>query len=127
MKRLRILLDESVPAGLVELLPDFDVSTVRKQWWNGLQNGVLLRAAVEAGFEVLITFDRSIPSQQNLQAIGIAVVTISGVHNNVVAVRPLIPQIVAALRAVKPGVVIRVMPAGRDSIFDAAVMIEVGF
>ncbi|HUP44140.1 MAG TPA: hypothetical protein VM779_01370 [Thermoanaerobaculia bacterium] len=34
----------------------------------------MLRAAVDAGFDALITFDASLPNQQNLRAIGIGVV-----------------------------------------------------
>ncbi|HEX6085036.1 MAG TPA: hypothetical protein VF266_10960 [Thermoanaerobaculia bacterium] len=54
---------------------------MRAQRWLGLRNGVLLRAAVDAGFDVFITNDSSIEFQQNVTRIGIAVVAIVGCRN----------------------------------------------
>jgi hypothetical protein len=64
---LRILVDESLPRQFATELQGHEVSTAREQRWLGLQNGLLLRAAVGAGFVVLVTADRSVEFQQNLQ------------------------------------------------------------
>lgn len=58
--------DESIPLELEEQLTAYDVSTVRARRWAGLRNGVLPRAAADAGFDVLITADNSMRYQQNL-------------------------------------------------------------
>jgi hypothetical protein len=100
---LRVLIDESVPRHLAPELPGHDVSTVRAQGWSRLRNGVLLRAAVDAGFQVVVTADQSIPFQQNLAKIGIAVVVVLRVRNRMADLRPLIPRILAAIERVKPG------------------------
>ncbi|HEV8661181.1 MAG TPA: hypothetical protein VGS96_21465 [Thermoanaerobaculia bacterium] len=113
---MRILLDESVPRDLAADFAAHDVSTVRKERWIGLRNGVLLRAAAAAGFDVLITMDRSLPYQQNLRAIGIAVVVITRVRNHMRELRPLIPQIENALVLIRPGDVFEVSPPGRDVV-----------
>jgi hypothetical protein len=94
---LRILIDESLPIALALEFVNQDVSTVRAQRWLGLRNGVLLRAAVDAGFDVLITADNALRSQQNLPAIGIGVVLISGVRNRMRDLRPLMPRVLQAL------------------------------
>jgi hypothetical protein len=105
---LRVLVDESLPVGLAKELPDFEVSTVRAQRWLGLKNGVLLRAAVDGGFDVLLTADRALRHQQNLSRIGIAVVLIVRVRNRMTELRPLLPRIKTALRQVRSGELIEV-------------------
>jgi len=89
-------------------LSAIDVSTVHAQKWLQLKNGVLLRAAVSAGFTVLLSADQDLQYQQNLRKIGIAVVVIVGVRNRIEELRPLIPQMIEALRAVNSGEVIEV-------------------
>jgi len=105
------LLDESLPIGLAKELPGFEVSTVRAQQWLGLKNGVLLRAAVSAGFDVLLTADRALKKQQNLPKIGIAVVLLLRVRNRISDLRPLLPHILVALAEVQKGELVEVAPA----------------
>jgi hypothetical protein len=105
---LKVLVDESLPVGLVAELPGHEVSTVRAQRWLGLKNGVLLRAAVDAGFEILLTADGALRHQQNLARIGIAVVLVVRVRNRMTELRPLLPRIEAALREVRTGELIEV-------------------
>jgi hypothetical protein len=105
---LRVLVDESLPVALVVELTGHDVSTVRAQRWLGLRNGVLLRAAVDAGFHVIVTADKALRHQQNLASIGIAVVLITRVRNRMQDLRPLLPGILAALDQVEKGRLIEV-------------------
>jgi len=100
---LRILIDESLPIALALDFAGHDVSTVRAQRWLGLRNGVLLRAAVDAGFEVMVTADKALRSQQNLSAIGIGVVLITGVRNRMRDLRPLMPRVLQVLATVRKG------------------------
>lgn len=98
---MRILIDESLPIALALDFAGHDVSTVRAQRWLGLRNGVLLRAAVDAGFEVMVTADKALRSQQNLSAIGIGVVLITGVRNRMRDLRPLMPRVLQVLATVR--------------------------
>lgn len=100
---MRILIDESLPIALARDLGMPDVSTVRAEQWLGLRNGVLLRAAVDRGFDVLVTADRALRHQQNLVAIGIAVVLVTGVRNRMQDLRPLLPLITNAVRTIQKG------------------------
>jgi rRNA-processing protein FCF1 len=92
-----------LPVELADELPGIDVTTVHAQRWLRLRNGVLLRAAVDAGFTVILTGDQSLQYQQNLRKIGIAAVIVSGIRNRIEELRPLIPQILAALNTVRSG------------------------
>jgi hypothetical protein len=49
---VRVLVDQCLPRHLATELTGHEATTVRAQRWLGLRNGVLLRAAVDAGFAV---------------------------------------------------------------------------
>ena len=107
---MKVLVDESLPIALalVPELSSYEVSTVRAQRWLGLKNGVLLRAAVDAGFDTLLTADRALRHQQNLARIGIGVVLITGVRNRMADLRPLLPRITSALERVQHGQLVEI-------------------
>jgi len=100
---LRVLIDESLPVELADELPGFEVTTVHAQNWLRLRNGALLRAAVAAGFNAILTADSDLQYQQNLRKIGIAAVIVVRVRNRIEDLRPLIPRILEALHDVQPG------------------------
>ena len=108
MRKLRVLIDESLPVELALELRGYEAATVHAQGWLRLKNGVLLRAAISAGFTVIITADTDLQYQQNLQKIGIGAVVVTGVRNRIEELRPLVPQIVDALRSIGPGQVIEI-------------------
>jgi hypothetical protein len=60
---LRILLDESVPKALGFLIECHFVRSVQFAGFAGLQNRELMEAMVDAGYDVLITFDQNLPYQ----------------------------------------------------------------
>ena len=105
---MRVLVDESLPIALTQEFPTHDVSTVRTQRWLGLRNGVLMRAAADAGFQVLLTADRALRNQQNLPRIGISVIIVVRVRNRMSDLRPLLPRIEAALSEIRPGQLIEI-------------------
>lgn len=74
---MRILLDENAPSGLRRLLAGHDARTAAEMGWARYSNGQLLDEAEKAGFEALITGDRSFPYQQNLAGRTIAVIVLS--------------------------------------------------
>ncbi len=83
------------------------VTTVVDAGYSGLKNGVLLRAA-EGDFDVLITVDRNLPFQQNLGAQQIAVLIIIAEGVTYPDLKPLVPEVLAALRTIKPGELLQV-------------------
>ena len=105
---MRVLVDQCLPRHLAAELTGHEATTVRAQRWLGIRNGVLLRAAVDAGFEVFITNDSSLEFQQNVKRIGIAVIAIVGFRNRIQDLRPLIPQIVQILTTIQSGQVVTI-------------------
>jgi hypothetical protein len=73
-----VLFDHGTPKGLARALSEHAVNTVQSRGWGRLSNGELLNAAEQAGFEVLLTTDRRIRYQQNLNVRRIALVVLTG-------------------------------------------------
>jgi predicted nuclease of predicted toxin-antitoxin system len=72
---MRLLLDESVPRRLKRSLPRHAVRNVVEMGWDGIRNGELLaRAANE--FDALVTVDKNLQYQQNLDNLPIAVIVL---------------------------------------------------
>ena len=104
----RVLLDESVPHDLLLHLGEFDVVTVQTLGWAGMKNGALLRAAREAGIQILITADRRIEYQQNIPKSGVALVVLEARSTRMADILPLVPALVAALLSARVGEVTHV-------------------
>ena len=104
---MRILLDECVPRRFRLQLPDHEVHTVPEMGWASRRNGALL-ASASGKFEVLITTDQRMHSQQNVARHDIAVVVLVARRNKVDFLVPLVPELVKVLATVKSGEVYRV-------------------
>jgi len=96
-----ILLDNNVPRGLALALTSHTVTEAREHGWATLKNGDLLTVAEEAGFEVLVTSDKSIRYQQNLMGRKIALVVLS--QGRWELVRRKLAEIAASVAAAAPG------------------------
>jgi hypothetical protein len=99
---VRVLLDENLPRDLVAELPGHHVTTVQAVGWSGTSNGELLRRA-RGRFDVLMTTDRRLPHQQNLQAMRISVLVVRAPSNRMVHLKPLLSRILRALDGLRPG------------------------
>ncbi len=73
---MRILFDHGTPAPLIPFLEGHAVTKAKDMGWERLVNGELLKAAEEAGFEVLLTTDKNMASQQNFSTRKIAIVVL---------------------------------------------------
>jgi hypothetical protein len=73
-----ILFDHGAPRGLRRSLHNHTVYTAREKGWDTLNNGLLLNAAEEAGFDLLLTTDQRIRYQQNLQGRRISILVLTG-------------------------------------------------
>jgi hypothetical protein len=104
---MRILLDESLPIELRAEIPAHDVRYVRELGWSGLKNGELLARAAPI-FDVLLTADRNLEYQQNLEKLPIAVVVLVARSNRVEQLRPLLPELHRALSLLQPCSLVRV-------------------
>jgi predicted nuclease of predicted toxin-antitoxin system len=105
---VRILLDENLNWRLEQFLPGHEVKSVPRIGWAGLKNGKLLARAARENFDVLVTMDGSMASQQNLSKIKLAIVALRAPSNRLADTSPLMPKVLAILPALKPGKVVRV-------------------
>jgi len=98
---MRVLFDKSAPYGLARRLEGHTVSTAEERGWGRLENGALLIAAEEAGFEVFLTADKNLRYQQNLAGRKIALVVLGNSPWPLVQLH--IPEILTAVNAVTAG------------------------
>jgi hypothetical protein len=105
---VRILLDEQLPRQLVPYFVDHEVRTTQEQGWAGLKNGDLLKQALAARFQVLVTGDKNLEFQQNLTASGLIVIVLVAVSNKIEDLLPCVPRALEAMSKAKPGNVLRV-------------------
>jgi hypothetical protein len=96
-----ILLDNNAPRGLVRALAGHTVVEAREGGWATLENGELLNAAEEAGFDVIVTSDKGIRYQQNLEGRKIALVVLTKGRWRLV--RRMLTEIADVVNSVVPG------------------------
>jgi len=104
---MRILLDESLPIELRSELPGHAVRYVREMGWAGLKNGELLACAA-AQFDVVLTADRNLEYQQNLNTLPVAVVVLMAMSNRIEQLRQLLPRLLQVLSSLPPCTLVRV-------------------
>jgi hypothetical protein len=96
-----ILFDHGTPRGIARHLLEHTVKEACAQGWDRLTNGELLKAAEEAGFDLLLTTDKNIRYQQNLQQRKIAIVVLGRARWRLI--KPVLVHVVAAVNASQPG------------------------
>ena len=98
---MKILLDHCTPDGLKGHLPGHEVHTARSEGWEKLSNGKLIRAAIENGYETLITADKKMQKQQEISGQPLRVVVLT--HPKWPDMKTQIPEIREAVKEAKQG------------------------
>lgn len=106
---MQILIDECLPKKLKQELVGHSVYTVQEKGWSGMKNGELLSRA-ENEFDVWLTADQNIESQQNLNRFNIAAVVLVARQNKLELLLPLIPQLHNVLKNIKPNQLLYIEP-----------------
>src|SRR5438067_2259448 len=96
-----VLFDHGTPRSIARSLAGHTVTQAKPRGWDQLSNGELLRAAEEAGFDVLLTTDKNMQYQQNLKGRRIGIVVLGNPQRP--AVQRYIGRVVAAVNAATPG------------------------
>ena len=99
---MKLLLDECIDKGLAKHFKGYTVKTVPQNGWAGLKNGKLLSLA-EKNFDIFITVDRNLSSQQNLSRYNIAVLVLSSTSNRLQDLEKLVPKILTGIRKISKG------------------------
>ena len=101
---IRILIDECLPKQLkrwlAEIDADLEIQTIKEAGWEGMKNGVLLRAA-NGKYDVLVTADKNMHHQQNFVGLDISVLVYP--TNRAKAVKLGVTALDQSLRKIKPG------------------------
>jgi hypothetical protein len=96
-----ILFDHGTPAPLIPFLEGHTVTKAKDAGWDKLVNGELLKAAEEAGFELLLTTDKNMVAQQNLKSRAIAIVVLGNSQWRIV--QRYVRRIAASVDSATPG------------------------
>lgn len=99
---MKLLLDENLPHQLRLELPGHEVFTAAYMGWSGIENGELLRLAAGDGFDAVITNDRGLEYQQNVDALPVAIIVLLAKANTIEALRPLVGELLAKLTNLRP-------------------------
>ncbi len=74
---MKILLDECVTKRLKIYIEEFEVFTVRELELSGIKNGKLMAYCVENKFDILLTIDKNLIHQQNLDKYPVTIVVLN--------------------------------------------------
>jgi hypothetical protein len=88
---MKILLDECVTKKLRPFLGKHEVFTVTQMGWNGFRNGNLMDKAVGESFDMLITIDKNLRFQQNIQKKDLIVVMFDSPSSKIEVLQKFIP------------------------------------
>jgi predicted nucleic acid-binding protein len=94
---MKILLDECVTKRLKTHLQEFEVFTVRQLNLSGIKNGKLLTYCVENNFDILLTIDKNLLFQQNLENYNVTIIVFNTFSSK-------IEEIINFLPAFKSGI-----------------------
>ncbi len=90
---MKILLDECVTKRLKPYLQEYETFTVMEMGWGGLKNGKLLSQCVENNFEILLTIDKNLMFQQNLEKYAISIVVLNSPSSKIEDLVLFVPSI----------------------------------
>ncbi len=103
---MKVLFDANTPAPLARFLRGHEVVRADELGWQGLENGALLDAAEQAGFDLLLTCDQNVRYQQNLVNRKLAMVVLSS--NHWPTLRRVAARIATAVDFVQTGQIVKV-------------------
>lgn len=104
---MRVILDECVTRKLRRELAGHVVFTVQGAGYSGYTNGALLRR-LDGKYDVLVTMDGSMPSQQLVSSFKIGVIVLHARSNRIGDLQPLVPELLAAIAAIEPGELVHI-------------------
>ena len=89
---MKILLDECLTKRLKPNLQEFEVFTVSEMNWNGIKNGKLISLCIENDFDLVLTIDKNLMFQQNLDKYNLTIVVLSSLTSKIEELVLFIPS-----------------------------------
>ena len=103
---MRVLFDQGTPVPLRNFLDSHQIETAYERGWSQLTNGDLLAAAEREGFEVFVTTDKNLSSQQNIDGLPFAIVELSS--TSWPRIQIAVASVILVIDAATPGTVTEV-------------------
>lgn len=89
---MKILLDECVTKQLKKYLEEFDTFTVRELDLSGIKNGKLMAYCTENNFDILLTIDKNLMFQQNLEKYPVTIVVLNSFTSKIEELVTFLPS-----------------------------------
>jgi len=105
---LKILLDHNLDRRLKIYLAGHDTATTQEKGWANVVNGELLKLAESVGFDVLLTADANIKSQQNLASRRIAILVLRAFNISLTTHTEMVGDVANALESILPGEIVEI-------------------
>ncbi len=90
---MKILLDECITKQLKKYLLDFEVYTVRELGMGGVKNGKLMTFCIENNFDILLTIDKNLIFEQNLDKYPVTIVVLNSISSKIEELKEFIPSL----------------------------------
>jgi predicted nuclease of predicted toxin-antitoxin system len=95
---MRILLDENMPAKVsYDFGEGHEVRTVKDMQWSGKKNGELLGLAAFNRFDIIVTLDKNLKNQQNLDKVSLKFIVLLAKNNKPETIQPFVERLKAVL------------------------------
>jgi hypothetical protein len=105
---VKLLLDECVDWRLSRDIAGHEVRSAGQMGWSAITNGELLKLASQHEFDVFVNTDRNLSFQQNLRTLPIAVIVLQAKTNRLQDLKPLVPELLNAVKSAGPGIVVMI-------------------
>lgn len=110
---MKLFFDQGTPAPLRRFLVGHEVATAHELGWSRLDNGALIAAVEQAGFDVFVTTDQNLRYQQSLCDRKLAIVVI--LTTSWPRIRADLQPVLATIDALAPGAYVEVSVASRNA------------
>lgn len=94
---MKVLLDNCIDWRVRRLFPQHDIIHAKDLGWANLSNGRLLAEAAKAGFAVMITVDKKIKFEQNLDHLPLTVIEIDLPDSRLASIKTVLDKLNDAL------------------------------
>ena len=103
---MKLLLDENIPRKLkYRFSIEHEAITVPEMGWAGAKNGELLSLMHQKNLPILISTDKNMSHQQNLEKFGVTLFVLNAFDNRLETLALFIPKLEAALQNnITPGI-----------------------
>lgn len=89
---MKILLDECITKRLKRHLEEYEVYTVRELNLGGIKNGKLMAYCSENGFDILLTIDKNLMFQQNIERYPVTIAVLNCFSSKIEEIVQFIPS-----------------------------------